>query len=213
MSTPRERQIASIARWLRLFIAPDQLTELRAIGDRVESQRFRGDQLEAMAAKAVTFERTAKGVYFVPNPLKPDTKGAAKDADVLERRWLLVDVDAVRPADVSATEEERQAAWEVLCRCQSVLETAGMSDAIIGDSGNGWHLCQPIQRPNDDAARDWCKLLLQTLHKRCSDERAKVDLRTFNAARVWKLYGTKTGKGLATPERPHRHSKIIEDSQ
>ena len=36
-----------------------------------------------------------------------------------------------------------------------------------------------------------------------------VDTANFNAARIWKLYGTVSRKGDNTPERPHRRSRII----
>src|SRR5262245_13366312 len=100
-----------IARWLAAFVAPDQLTELRALGvngSETWAGWFRGDQLPAMAGLAVALEGRARGVYFTPNPLRAPPKGAAtgevrkrgkgecaSDADVLERRWLLADVDPV----------------------------------------------------------------------------------------------------------------------
>jgi hypothetical protein len=36
-----------------------------------------------------------------------------------------------------------------------------------------------------------------------------IDKTVFNAARIWKLYGTVSCKGDDTSERPHRVSKII----
>ena len=42
-----------------------------------------------------------------------------------------------------------------------------------------------------------------------SDERVTVDTANFNAARIWKLYGTVSRKGDSTPERPHRRSRIL----
>ena len=36
-----------------------------------------------------------------------------------------------------------------------------------------------------------------------------VDTANFNAARIWKLYGTVSRKGDNTPERPYRRSRIL----
>ena len=38
----------------------------------------------------------------------------------------------------------------------------------------------------------------------------KVDQSTFNAARIWKLYGTVARKGDDMPDRPHRISWALE---
>ena len=68
----------------------------------------------------------ASAVYFTPNHVKPDLLARAynraelvtnervqlttADKDILERRWLLIDVDAVRPTGISATQAEKAAA-------------------------------------------------------------------------------------------------------
>ena len=41
------------------------------------------------------------------------------------------------------------------------------------------------------------------------DLACSVDLKVFNAARIWKLYGTKACKGDNTTERPHRLAKLL----
>ena len=52
--------------------------------------------------------------------------------------------------------------------------------------------------------------VLQALDLRFSDEKVSVDTGVYNAARIWKLYGTIACKGDNTPERPHRLAYIIE---
>jgi len=184
---------------------------------------FDGDHLEDMARQALEFERLgAQGVYFVPNPLRSDATGsrrAAKDEDVVCRRWLLIDVDPVRlgtdgrpleDAKVSATGAERARAWAVLDRCLGTMRASGFAEPVVGDSGNGWHLCYPVDLPNDEQSKQAVRELLRGLQKRCGDEYAAVDTSTFNAARIWKLYGTLSRKGAETPERPHRRSRLVE---
>lgn len=41
----------------------------------------------------------------------------------------------------------------------------------------------------------------------------KVDRSVFNPSRITKLYGTKACKGDNTPERPHRHTGILEEPE
>lgn len=223
----RQRQVEAITRWLAVFIRPTQVTELRALhlddGRKIACSFWTGDRLLDMAARAVELERAgAKGVYFTPNPLRPDmtsSRLAAKDADVIARHWLLLDADPIRlgpdgqPLDdqrVASTDAEREAAWQALDRCRGSLEALGFRGAVVGDSGNGWHLCYPIDLPNDDTAKDKVRSLLRGLKARCGDDRAQIDTTCFNAARIWKLYGTRACKGLATAERPHRWSRLIE---
>src|SRR5262249_13991177 len=172
-----------------------------------------------------------QGVYFLPNPVRPDLAGTRTfptDPDVDRRTWLLIDCDPDRPAGVSASAAERAAAWAVLDRCRGTLEVAGFRGAVVGDSGNGWHLCYPIDLPNDDGAKQLVKKLLAGLQGRCGDrvsgdDKAAVKARQFLSAakahvgaechdvrRIWAGYGRWKRKGTATPERPHRLTRLIE---
>ena len=171
-----------------------------------------------MAQCAVDLQSSSKGVYFVPNPVGkkatnvvvPAKVGAGTaDTDILERRFLLVDIDPVRPADVSSTMEESKDAWDRAMAVYQLLHDGGIRCPIIGFSGNGWHLNYPITLPNDDASRILIQSLLNGLNLRVGNERAKVDVKTFNAARIWKLYGTVSRKGEATEDRPHRESYLV----
>src|SRR5262245_48070293 len=101
-----DARIARVARWLGLFIDPDDFTELRGIGKhKTQSQGFSGEDLADMARLALEWESWATGVYFVPNPLVGLLRSgqAARDVDVIRRSWLLVDVDPIRPAGTSST--------------------------------------------------------------------------------------------------------------
>lgn len=214
--------IETITNYLKLFIKPGQVTELRAFADQIYSGYYDHDHLESMAQAAVELERKgARGVYFLPNPINPDLlqrspnrmQVAGKtttDADVIGRRWLLVDVDPVRPADTSASESERQHAWQVANHVQSCLSAAGFQSPIIACSGNGWHLSYQVDKLNDTAIREEFRAILAGLDKRCSSEHAKVDVRTYNASRIWKLYGTTSRKGNHSDDRPHRVSWVVD---
>lgn len=202
---------ATIESYLKLFIEPGTITELRAFTDGGSfSGVFDYEHIHTMAAAAADMQ-TSRGVYFLPQPIGlPATnrigpaKTCATDVDVIKRRWILIDVDPTRPANVSATDAERAEAWRVLSSVQATMTASGWADPIVASSGNGWHLCYPVLLPNDDPTRDKIKSLLSGLDQRCSTPGAKVDTRTYNASRIWKLYGTHARKGGATAERPHR---------
>lgn len=215
MTTTAVEQLSKVRRALGVFLVPGQACELRAleVGGRRAVSLVSADP-DALAAEAVRLDGLgARGVYFTPNPLRPDLAGAkasARKADVSRRHWLLVDVDPVRPADTSSTDAERQAAWDVLDRCRGTLDNSGMVKSVVGDSGNGWHLCYPIDLPNDDESQELVKAVLAGLQKRCGDERAQVDTKCFDAPRIWKLYGTTARKGEPSGERPHRVTWLVE---
>src|SRR5437868_3083680 len=112
------RQLAPvIERALRWFIAPGQVTELRAV--RVTTPSYRRPHtesgfydyanLEQMAIAAAHLSGHAQGIYFIMNPLKPELLARranridvseegqlANDGHVLARRWFYVDADPVR---------------------------------------------------------------------------------------------------------------------
>jgi hypothetical protein len=81
---------------------------------------------------------------------------------------------------------------------------------VLADSGNGGHLLYRIDLSNDESSRDVLARCLAALALRFSDEAVSVDETVFNAARIWKLYGTRTCKGDPTPERPHRRAGLCE---
>lgn len=214
--------VERITGYLRLFMQPGQVTELRAFGDTVYAGWFDYEHLHLMAQAACELERKGtRGIYFIPNPVNPELLARSPnrvqiagktttDADILARRWMLVDVDPVRPADTSASEVERQHAWQVASHVQAALAAAGFQEPVIASSGNGWHLSYTVEQPNDQAQREQFRAILAGLDRRCSSEHARVDVKTFNAARIWKLYGTTSRKGPHSDERPHRLSWVAD---
>ena len=106
----------------------------------------------------------------------------------------------MRNTDLALTKADEVARW---------ITGLGFPEPVRADSGNGAHLLYRIDLPNDDAALALVKGCLTTLDALFSDERVNVDTANFNAARIWKLYGTISRKGDSTPERPHRRSRIL----
>jgi P4 family phage/plasmid primase-like protien len=162
------------------------------------------------------------GVYCTLNPVRPDllarasnrlekyAKFTTADQDVLGRRWLPLDFDPTRPAGISATDAEHDLALERASEVAVWLREQGWPEGIFADSGNGGHLLYRIDLPNDDDSRDLIKRCLQSLAGKFSDDRVKVDTEVYNAARIWKVYGTLAAKGDSTTDRPHRRAATLE---
>jgi len=174
------------------------------------------DAIDTLDQKAVV-----PGIYATLNPVADLDRftvrgeigwqeGATEDADIRYRRWLLIDVDPERPTGVSATDEEKAAAFEVLERVRTGLRELGFPEPVVGDSGNGGHLLYSIRFPNTDEVTRRIEFFLKMLDHEFSNEAASIDTVVWNPARISKLYGTMSRKGDDTKERPHRQSKLIE---
>ncbi|QYZ78233.1 hypothetical protein E2N92_01705 [Methanofollis formosanus] len=201
------------------------VVEVRALADRFAHSGYFDDFAKlANAAEALDADLEVKGTYVTLNVVDPAllarranrvkmrltrSDPTTSDADILRRRWLPIDLDPVRPSGVSSTEAEHAAALQRAETIARWLAEQGFSDPIMADSGNGAHLLYAIDLPNDEAATALVKRVLVTLDALFSDDLVTVDTANFNAARIWKLYGTCSRKGDHTPDRPHRRAKIL----
>jgi len=210
----------------RTLITPGQVVEVRAItDDGIASGYF--DAPEELAAKVATLDGvpSVQGVYVTLNPVNPALLSrrsnrikmrlgkkdvTTADSDIVKRQWLPVDVDPVRPSGVSSTEAEHAAAIAKAQRIAEYLTGMGWPAPVLADSGNGAHLLYRIDLSNDNESRDLVKGCLDVLASVFNDAMAQVDTANYNAARIWKLYGTMSRKGDSTADRPHRRAAIIE---
>lgn len=200
-----------VLRALSILIDPGTTFELRGItpGVGASSRVCQGQDLPA-AVEAAWELSEHNGVYWCMGPLPHGHERAARDRDILSRRWLLVDVDTKRPEhDSSATESEKAKSAETVGRILDYLTDLGWPCPLMVDSGNGWHLLYRVDLPADKLSQQLVKSVLQELARRFDNEYANVDKSVHNAARVSKLPGTWVRKGPDTKERPHRCSKII----
>ncbi len=208
---------------MALILEPGQVHEIRILhAGRAGTVSGYFDSIDKLAEAAARWDGQVPGIYWTANPatpallaraanrLEPYARSTTSDSDILARRWLLIDLDPVRPAGISSTEEEHQAALTLAEEVREYLRGESWPEPVIADSGNGAHMLYRIDLPNDDAARELVRHVLEALDLRFSSEQVKVDLTTYNAARVWKLYGTTARKGDSTPERPHRIARILE---
>ncbi len=221
-----DRPFRPVLEALEFLVKPGTVAELRAIGadGRISSGYFDDITTFADMAEHLDLSREFSGIYATLNPVNPAllarraNRVAARlgrkdattaDADIVRRRWLPIDVDPVRPSGVSATEDEHRAACETAREIYDGLTELGWPRPVYADSGNGGHLLYRVDLPNDEASTALVRDVLTALDARFSSDEAKVDTANFNAARIWKVYGTVGRKGDSTKDRPHRRSVII----
>lgn len=224
--TPEE-EIADIRYSLELIAEPGSVFEIRGVGERIGSGYFDTDHISDAANIIHKIDSAGKysGIYVTLNPPNPDLLSrranrfewnlrdgkTTADADIIRRRWLLIDTDAQRASGISASQEEHDAAIDMANQISSFLsEIFGFPAPVKADSGNGGHLLYRIDLPNDKASTDLIQSLLNGLNGAFTDEKIKVDTTVYNPARISKLYGTVARKGDDTPNRPHRKSRILE---
>jgi P4 family phage/plasmid primase-like protien len=234
--------ISEVRRALQVLTLPGQVAELRVLQATTrDSSRFPYqasgyfNDHEALI-KALKSLRSAKGVYLTLQPCKPDLlarahnrlrssdemrkASATSDQYVTRLRWLLVDLDPERPADISTTEEEHEAALELARSIKDALQALGWPDPVEADSGNGAHLLYQVDLPVREGAKETGLLhrVLKGLaarfdqaRERVGDEplRLLVDQTVYNPSRICKLYGTLACKGDSMLERPHRLSRLL----
>lgn len=213
---------------LELLVVPGQVVELRLLEVQLGDGRARVtmsgyfDSPHALAQSAGERAQFAKGAYITLNPILPALLARATnrirvvgkedrltgDTDIVQRRWLPIDLDPVRPSGISATDEEHDAAIERAYSIRQALSEDGWPKPIIADSGNGAHLLYRVDCPTYD--ENLIKNCLLGLAFRFDDELVKIDRKVFNPSRIWKLYGTVSHKGDYSPARPHRLAKILE---
>jgi hypothetical protein len=149
-----------------------------------------------------------------------------QDKEVTRIRRLLFDFDPIRPAKISSSDQEHQAA---LAFCESVkteLSTEAWPEPLFADSGNGAHLVYAVDLENTTDNEKMIENVLAGLldryanHTIIVDGKEKpcvrlngvdidIDQSVHNAGRVSKVYGTWARKGDSISDRPHRLAQII----
>ena len=231
------RDAPMIRRFLALLFQPGDVFEVRAPDCRERrdaryaftcSGYFTFDTRDEAVAGIAELDRSAiaPGIYVTINPvapallaraanrIKPRARETTQDKDVLHRRWLLIDVDPVRPAGVSATDAELALALERARAIAEHLTSLGWPAPILAMSGNGYHLLNRIELPTDDGGL--VKGVLAALADQFSDDVVAVDRAVHNSARIVKVIGTVSRKGdelrsaAGQDDRPHRRSEFVD---
>ena len=210
---------------LKLMLRTEDVVELRALykgsKKRIDSGYFDSAHWPQLADEAHRLSRNGAAVYITLNPVEPQliarhynrveafVTQTTSDKQITRRRWILVDLDPVRPPGVSASHTQVLAASSVAKDVSRYLKGLGWPTPSIAMSGNGVHLLYAIDLSNDDVSRDLVANALKSLGSKFDTADVKVDRTVCNAARIIKLYGTVANKGDHTPAAPWRLSQVI----
>ena len=221
-----------IRRALGILFEPGDVVEIRAFKSSRCTLSGYDDDFDTLTKDAVRVNQIAGTVYVTLNRIKPAllarranryeefASTTTSDDQVVRRRWLPIDLDPGRPAGISATDTEHDAAIEKAREIHRFLvKELGWPEPVAADSGNGGHLDFRVDLPNDDDAHDLVRRVLLALDEKFSgkkdakrnvlDGEVGVDTSVHNAARIWKLYGTVAGKGDSLPDCPHRRARLL----
>lgn len=214
----------TILRWWEVFKEKgDHLTEIRILdGKRTYSGYF--TDVERIVNAIQPFDNSPQAqIYFTLNVINSACSSRAQwnkmllvnrepttgDNDIVGRTHVLIDLDPRRPAGVSSSDGELEAAHVKAVAVYRFLLEQGFYEPIICRSGNGYHIVIPCDMPSDEDANATIKKFLQVLSLIFSDDKVEIDEKVFNASRICKLYGVTARKGENTEERPWRQSEIV----
>jgi hypothetical protein len=216
----------AIRRSLALLHEPGDVFEVRVLG--VPSGKWENtisgyfnDVGKAAAAIAHVEFRRPKGVYTTINPCNPALlarannrlierpKATTSDVDIVRRRWLPFDIDAVRPSGIAATDKEVGLAISLAADIEGILRGMGWSYPLYVSSGNGMYMLYRVDLPNDPAALAIINKIYAAVNHQLgsidpSKPYAAIDTTVGNAARILRVGGTINRKGDETPDRPWR---------
>ena len=221
MSAPTPDK-AEILRALSILFDKDDVVEMRIIrkNKQIDAGYFDYAHRESMAAIAEANNRNAQ-IYVVMNQIDPQlhsryhnrleqyAKDTCNDANIIKRKWLLIDCDPKRPAGTSATDNQLQEAIILSEKIFQDLSTKGFPDPVVCMSGNGSHLLYKLDIENNPENTKLIKEFLIYLSKTYDNDHVSIDKSVFNAARITKLYGTIATKGDHTKTAAHRLSHIV----
>jgi hypothetical protein len=222
---PGQYNPAEVRRTLEIFCGDDpaEIRILNAYGSKSRTDCGYFDDFGRAAGMLAAYAHNPRntGIYFTLNQFPRDLMLRASnrfqeridstvtDADITRRKWLFIDVDPKRPAGISSSAEEHEAAKHTAAEVARFLHSTGWPQPIICSSGNGWHLNYGIDAPNTEPVKRAIHQALRALDGRFSTAGVSIDTKVFNAARICKLYGTVARKGDHSPNRPHRTAEIV----
>lgn len=207
-----------LARFIEVLWRPGDVREVRIPGGRSVDSGYFDDPAALIAAVQPLDGRD--NAYITVNPVDPallarsanrirSARSTTSDAQVVERRWLPIDIDPTRPSGISASEEEREAALEVTRQVWAYLNGLGWPEPMVALSGNGYWMFYPVELPNVATSTALIEGVLGHLAARFGGPTVSIDTTVSNASRIVALIGMLKVKGDATADRPHRRSGLL----
>lgn len=179
----------------KMFFSNGEVHEIRAFRGKEVKTLVSHDPTQ-LAEWAQKLDTDGYNVYVTLNPVKKSTK-TAKDADILERHYILLDLDPERPANTMATQLQRKAAQEISENILTWLTLHKIQDVSLADSGNGTHLLLPVLLPNTQESTALVRDIISYVAYLFNDANKgiHIDPCVYNAARITRFYGTLNRKG------------------
>jgi len=223
-----------------VFVKPGEVVEVRILKAYGKSSAWGQDYAKGVVSgyfdnhaafcDAVKSADSANhsGIYFTLQVIDPRLIGRAfnrlkpadvttSDQNVLKYRWLPIDLDPVRPAGISSSDSELRTTLVMRNHVSEyVMKEYKFPAPIKAMSGNGGHLLFRLPDFSIEEGENFICNALDKLSKKFNTDKATIDTKVSNPARIWKLYGTITRKGDPVPAngnreaRPHR-TAIITD--
>ena len=211
----------TLRQWYETFKDNHELVEIRIL-DPETKRSYSGyfTDIETILREIKRYEKC--NLYFTLNVIDPACysreqhdristrpKSTTSDAEILGRKWCLIDIDCEKPSDTNSTDAEKELAKGVVNEVYKFLRDEGFEKPIICDSANGYHLLYKQAMISNPQNTETMKNFLKVLDMYFSTDKVKIDCTTFNPSRICKLYGVFSRKGSDTKERPQRESKIL----
>jgi hypothetical protein len=140
--------------------------------------------------------------------------GAAplKNDDMVYIKRIPFDFDPIRPAGVSSTDVELEAAIEVRNEIVAAMRSLGWPMPALALSGNGAHAVWRCSVRAEERLNKALQIIYSQIKSQFSDlfthRQVQFDTCVRNPGRILRLYGTVNRKGEHTVERPHRMASI-----
>ena len=215
---------AEVEKAVNVLQLPGEVFEVRIIGTSGKKEIISGyfRNTETLFKAFETIDLRGRNVYVTLGQVKPECfarsqcehfeknpPSTTSDTEIIRYRWLFIDLDPVRPAGISSSDEELKISFDLSKKVREYLQSIGFPAPVFAASGNGYHLLYRVDVLNDKEGRALIERCLKVLSAMFDNEKVKVDTTNSNPSRICKLHGTLAQKGTSTPDRPHRMSRII----
>lgn len=158
------------------------------------SKSYKGDVYTNLQPLKANIARTNRLARYNKGLRETDT----------DQRWVCIDIDPVRDAQVNATDEEKLAAYNIAQQIITYLQQL-KSNYIFKDSGNGYHILIEVC----DLTKESHKILLSQFKVKYDTAQAIIDPKCFNNSRVIRAPDTYNNKS-ASDLRPVRLCKVLQ---
>lgn len=216
-----------IRTWWRLYNSDDRLMEIRLLGKATYSGYFKDIDVLLSQLSPMLNEENARfygnlQAYFVLNEINPvlygreqhnifvkNPKSTTSDNDIIRRRFIFVDLDPVRPAGISSSDEELEKAHLRCVDIYKFLLSKGFPEPIISISGNGYRMTYACDIAPSKESDEIVKTFLEVLSSLFSDNSVEIDRKVYNRSRIDKIVGTWAKKGSDGDERKWRMARFV----